>query len=61
MRCPECDVWAIVLETRHRKTKNATARRYECANGHRFSTVEQVAKFKSSEQKPDQSTHMKKD
>ena len=61
MRCPECNVWAIVLQTRKRKTENVTTRRYECANGHRFSTIEQVAKFKPSEQKPDQSKHIKKD
>lgn len=55
MKCPECNAWALVLQTRQRKTENVTARRYECANGHRFSTVEQPVKLKSCkppEQKP---------
>lgn len=41
MKCPRCGAWTEVLETRARKdgTKH---RRYECANEHRFSTVEQV-------------------
>ena len=38
MKCPRCQVWTDVLEVR----KNAAGkyRRYECANGHRFSTQE---------------------
>ena len=41
--CPVCGVWSEVKETRTSKLKNTTRRRYECANGHRFSTVEAVA------------------
>lgn len=34
MNCPECHAWSEVLQTR------APRRRRECANGHRFSTIE---------------------
>lgn len=50
MRCPKCGTWTRVLETRD-KLENRTYRRYECANEHRFSTLEQVVKFKRN-QKP---------
>ena len=40
--CPLCGAWANVLQTRHNKTTNKIRRRYECANEHRFSTVEEV-------------------
>lgn len=36
MKCPHCGAWSTVLATR------ATRRRRECANGHRFNTVETV-------------------
>lgn len=36
MKCPHCGAWTNVLDTR------ATRRRRECANGHRFATVEVV-------------------
>jgi transcriptional regulator NrdR family protein len=39
MKCPDCKVWATVLETRDRQD-GTTYRRYECANHHRFSTDE---------------------
>jgi len=47
MKCPnlKCGTWTRVLETRD-KPENQTYRRYECANGHKFSTLEQVAQFK---------------
>lgn len=64
MKCPECNAWALVLQTRQCKTENVTTRRYECANGHRFSTIEQPASLKTGkplEQKPNSSKHMKKD
>lgn len=35
MNCPKCDAWSEVLETR-----KGSQRRRQCANGHRFSTVE---------------------
>lgn len=41
MICPQCKAWTRVLETRH-KYDNQTYRRYECANMHRFSTMEKV-------------------
>lgn len=34
MKCPTCGAWSSVLETR------GVTRRRECANGHRFSTIE---------------------
>lgn len=36
MKCPLCGEWSTVLETR------GTRRRRECANQHRFNTVEQA-------------------
>lgn len=36
MKCPTCGAWSTVLETRD------TRRRRECANKHRFPTVEVV-------------------
>lgn len=42
MDCPTCKAWAEVKDTRPRKEDNTRYRRYECANGHRFSTLEQV-------------------
>lgn len=41
MNCPCCGAWTRVLETRRRKTGECV-RRYECANGHRFTTEERV-------------------
>ena len=41
MKCPTCEKWVLVLETRSRPD-DSTRRRYECANGHKFSTVERV-------------------
>lgn len=37
MRCPYCDAWTEVKQTR-----DGVRRRRECANGHRFNTVETV-------------------
>ena len=47
MKCPDpkCGTWTRVLETRD-KPENKTYRRYECANGHKFSTMEQVAQLR---------------
>lgn len=42
IKCPACGAWANVLQTRDNKDKTQTRRRYECANLHRFSTIEQV-------------------
>lgn len=41
MKCPECGVWVRVVETRN-GPDNTKRRRYECANLHRFTTVESV-------------------
>lgn len=38
MKCPRCEAWTEVLETR--KLIDHTYRRYLCANNHRFSTAE---------------------
>lgn len=40
MKCPICGTWCIVKETRT-STQN-TRRRLECANQHRFSTIETI-------------------
>lgn len=34
MKCPHCQSWSLIKETR------GTRRRRECANGHRFTSVE---------------------
>ena len=39
MKCPACNADAMVRETRAREN-NITSRRYECFNGHRFTTTE---------------------
>lgn len=41
MKCPTCGTWTTVLETRTRSDGNKY-RRYECANLHRFLTMETV-------------------
>jgi len=48
MKCPTCTAWASVKDTRQTPA-NTTRRRYECANGHRFTTLERV-----NTPKPDQ-------
>jgi transcriptional regulator NrdR family protein len=41
MKCPECGTWTIVKETRI-STDNTRRRRLECANSHRFTTLETI-------------------
>jgi len=41
MKCPECGTWTIVRETRT-TTENTRRRRLECANEHRFTTLEAI-------------------
>lgn len=41
MKCPHCGAWTSVKETRRRQDESKR-RTYECANLHRFSTVERV-------------------
>jgi transcriptional regulator NrdR family protein len=43
MKCPVCGVWVMVKETR-KKTELETKRRYECANEHRFYTLETICR-----------------
>lgn len=40
MKCPFCNVWSDVVESR--TTLTGTRRRRRCANGHRFTTHERV-------------------
>jgi transcriptional regulator NrdR family protein len=46
MKCPTCNAWASVKDTRQRV--GSTYRRYVCANEHRFSTTEEVVKFQQT-------------
>ena len=41
MKCPECGAWTVVKETRADEN-NSRRRRIECANMHRFTTLETV-------------------
>lgn len=41
MKCPTCNAWVLAIETRQRPDQSVR-RRYQCANEHRFSTVERV-------------------
>jgi transcriptional regulator NrdR family protein len=41
MKCPECGAWTVVKETRADENNNRR-RRIECANMHRFTTLETV-------------------
>jgi transcriptional regulator NrdR family protein len=49
MKCPQCDAWTEVRETRQR-TDGTKRRRYECANLHRFTTVERIEEAKRGRQ-----------
>ena len=40
MKCPVCDTWTSVEETRQRV--NGKYRRYQCANLHTFGTMESL-------------------
>ncbi len=48
LNCPVCNVWTRVLDTRTDKKNNVYKRRYECANGHRFATLETITGLKES-------------
>jgi len=41
IKCPECGVWTVVKETRADQN-NTRRRRLECANLHRFTTLEAI-------------------
>ncbi|NBS71009.1 hypothetical protein EBT31_19195 [bacterium] len=42
MKCPQCDAWVVVKETRHDPKTGSIYRRKECGNLHKFTTVEQL-------------------
>jgi len=46
IKCPECGTWTIVKETQL-EAGNARRRRIECANMHRFTTLETVIATKT--------------
>jgi len=46
MKCPECGTWTEVLESVLRDD-GSRRRRYQCANLHRFSTVERIEGMKA--------------
>ena len=58
MKCPICQTWVSVLETRA-KPNNERYRRYLCANEHRFSTREAVV-AKESNTKPENTSKSSK-
>lgn len=41
MKCPECNGWAKVMDSRQR-SDGSRIRRYECRNEHRFTSVERI-------------------
>jgi transcriptional regulator NrdR family protein len=53
LACPECGVWTEVVETKKIRNTNILKRRRECANGHRFTTHEQVAYVNAPRKKAD--------
>jgi transcriptional regulator NrdR family protein len=44
MQCPRCNVWTFVRETR-RRSDGSKLRRYQCANDHKFVTVERFERM----------------
>ena len=46
MKCPKCGAWTVVKETRSDQN-NTRRRRIECANMHRFTTLETVIATKT--------------
>ncbi len=46
MRCYQCHAPTRIVDSRYVAEKGTTRRRYRCANGHRFSTVEEVMELK---------------
>ena len=46
-KCPECNVWTEVLDTRL-KSDGSRRRRYQCGNLHRFWTEERIVPGRSS-------------
>lgn len=52
MSCPQCGAWTLVKQTRTNTKATLVTRRYECANGHRFTTEEKI-KDDASKSSPD--------
>lgn len=50
MKCPQCNTYTEVLETRFR-ADGVKRRRYLCANMHRFTTLEVVVEDKQKQEK----------
>jgi len=48
LKCPICNAWTSVLDTRNRK--DVTVRRRKCANEHVFKTEERVTSPKTKEE-----------
>lgn len=46
MKCPECGAWTVVKDSRVDQN-NTRRRRIECANLHRFTTLETVIDSKT--------------
>jgi transcriptional regulator NrdR family protein len=46
MKCPECGAWTVVKDSRVDQN-NSRRRRIECANMHRFTTLETVIDTKT--------------
>lgn len=46
MKCPECGAWTVVKDSRVDQN-NSRRRRIECANMHRFTTLETVIDSKT--------------
>jgi transcriptional regulator NrdR family protein len=50
MKCPQCNTYTEVLETRTR-ADGVVRRRYLCANMHRFTTLEVVVEERKTKEK----------
>jgi transcriptional regulator NrdR family protein len=50
MKCPQCNTYTEVLETRTR-SDGVVRRRYLCANLHRFTTLEVVVEERKAKEK----------
>lgn len=50
MKCPVCNTFTEVIESRRRKD-NVKYRRYQCANMHRFVTHEKVVRVIASKER----------
>jgi len=50
MKCPQCNTYTEVLETRLR-SDGVVRRRYLCANMHRFATLEVVVEDRKTKEK----------